>query len=101
MVKVEEAWFVNADTGARVVKCRFAPNELTIAKSNQWQPQGKAGSHAPDLHFQSMGPRTLTLTLIFDTYEEGEKGTDVRKAGTDQLQSLMDVGGKQKQPSKG
>jgi LysM repeat protein len=82
-----KARLYNADTGAMVVECHFNPNEVAISKSNKWEPEHAAGTNLPDVHFKGAGARSLTLTLIFDSYE---KRTDIREA-TNKVLSLMDA----------
>jgi nucleoid-associated protein YgaU len=70
------------------VECMFNPAELTISKSNSWQPAGEAkGKNAPELRFQAGQSATLTLTLMFDTTDKGEPVT----SHTDKLLNLMKV----------
>ncbi len=84
---LQKAKLYNADTGAEVVQFHFNPNEFTINQSNAWSPQQTAGSALPDMRFGGVGPRTLSMTITFDTYEAR---TDVR-AATDLVMSLMAV----------
>jgi hypothetical protein len=82
-----KAQLYNADTGAMVVECHFNPNEVSISKSNQWEPENSSGTNLPDVHFKGEGARSLSLTLIFDSYE---RRTDVRQA-TNKVLGLMDA----------
>ena len=82
---LQKGRFYNADTGAEVVACHFNPEDLTISKSNTWSWQGSPGSNLPTVPFGGEGPRTLSMRLVFDTYEAR---TDVR-AATDLLVGLM------------
>jgi len=82
-----KARLYNADTGAQVVTCHFNPNEISISKSNSWEPQNSSGTNLPDVHFKGEGARSLTLSLIFDSYEAR---TDVR-ADTNKVLALMDA----------
>jgi hypothetical protein len=84
---LQKAKLYNADTGAEVVQFHFNPNEFTVNQSNQWQPQQTSGSSIPDVRFGGVGARTLSMTIVFDTYEQK---TDVR-AHTDKVQKLMEV----------
>jgi hypothetical protein len=83
----KKAKFYNADTGAEVVECHFNPNDFTINRSNQWQSQETSGSGLPDTTFGGMGARQLTMSLVFDTYEQK---SDVTQA-TGKLAALMEV----------
>jgi len=82
-----KAQLYNADTGTRVVDCHFNPNEISISKSNKWEPEHSSGTSLPDVHFKGEGARSLTLTLLFDSYEAR---TDVRDT-TKLVQALMDA----------
>jgi Contractile injection system tube protein/LysM domain len=82
-----KAQLYNADTGRKVVDCHFNPDEISISKSNKWEPAQSSGSSLPDVHFQGEGARSLTLTLLFDSYEQR---TDVRQT-TRLVQALMDA----------
>jgi hypothetical protein len=59
----------NADTSAQILECHFNPNELSIARTNTWKPASSKGSALKDVNFDGMGPRTMQITLTFDTYE--------------------------------
>src|SRR5450755_1812753 len=82
-----KARLYNADTGSLVVTCHFNPNEISISKSNKWEPANSSGTNLPDVHFQGEGARSLTLSLIFDSYE---LRSDVR-ADTNKVLGLMDA----------
>jgi hypothetical protein len=79
------AELINADTNAVVVQCQFNPNEVAISKSNQWGAEKSTGTSLPDVHFKGEGASTLTLTLVFDSYE---RRADVRDQ-TKKVLSLM------------
>lgn len=81
-----KAQIYNADTGAMVVTCHFNPSEISISKSNKWEPANSSGTNLPDVHFKGEGARSLTLTLTFDSYEAR---TDVRE-DTNKVLALMD-----------
>ena len=82
-----KAQLYNADTGAMVVECHFNPNEVSISKSNKWEPENSSGTNLPDVHFKGEGARSLSLTLIFDSYE---RRADVRES-TNKVLGLMDA----------
>lgn len=75
--------FLMTETGTRI-PLLFNPSELTFSKSNGWQPLSSAGNAAPTLQFQSGGPVTTSLTILFDTTDTGK---DVSKQ-TDELFKL-------------
>jgi hypothetical protein len=82
-----KAQLYNADTGAMVVECHFNPEEVSISKSNNWSPANSSGTNLPDVHFQGEGARSLSLTLVFDSYEQR---TDVRTT-TNKVVGLMNA----------
>lgn len=65
----------------------FNPTEYAIEQSNQFQTTALPGMSAPSTQFVSGNARTLTMDLLFDSYEQGE---DVRTY-TGKVTSLMDV----------
>jgi hypothetical protein len=80
-----------------IFQCQFNPNELAISKKNTWNADKPSGGSLPAVHFGGAGARTLSLTLIFDTYDEsddtqngGPMEQDVSKV-TAGVMSLMDA----------
>ena len=51
------------------VSALFNPQKIVFSKGVNWQKQGAAGRDVPELQFTNADPRTLTLDLIFDTYD--------------------------------
>lgn len=70
--------------GSRVF---FNPNQYTITKKVSWKSQTVLGLDVPVQHFQTGEPRTIGLSLLFDTYEDR---TDVRDLTT-QVAQLAEV----------
>jgi hypothetical protein len=62
----------NEKGGGLSVDCMFNPFEYTVAKSNQYEQRSQNRASVPSVEFKQAGPQTLRLSLIFDTYEEGE-----------------------------
>lgn len=75
--------FLMTETGTRI-PLLFNPSELKFSKTNSWEPLSSAGNAAPTMQFQSGGPVTTSLSILFDTTDTG---TDVSKL-TDQLFAL-------------
>jgi hypothetical protein len=73
-------------TPGNPIPCMFNPKEYSFAKKNTWTKKLAKGSNVPEFEFGGGDPATLTLQLLFDTYETGE---DVRKKYTDQVWQLM------------
>lgn len=53
------------------VKAMFNPKELSIEKSVSWTPKEGSQSDEPPAEFSKPTPANLSVTLYFDTYEEG------------------------------
>jgi nucleoid-associated protein YgaU len=85
------------------VECLFNPKEYTIAKSNSWPKDAKATSNAPVLNFGGGNPATLSMDLLFDTYQSartGGRSTDVRTEYVNKLWKMMNVDEKLKEKKK-
>jgi len=65
--------------------CMFNPNEYTVKKTNIFKETTKQDSNSPHAEYFSAGGQTLSLNLIFDSYENR---TDIRLK-TDQLWKFM------------
>jgi nucleoid-associated protein YgaU len=69
----------------------FNPEKLTFNKSVGWKHQEAAQRDVPELQFTNAEPRTLSLELVFDTYDtEDAQKRDVRRL-TDQVLRLTTV----------
>ena len=76
------------------VKCLFNPKEYTFAKTNSWPKDAKAAANTPVLNFGGGNPATLTMDLMFDTYQNARNGgqsKDVRTAYINDLWKMMFV----------
>ena len=54
------------------VDCMFNPFEYKVTKANTFQDNPKNRSDCPQGEFTKGGAQTLSLKLVFDTYETGE-----------------------------
>jgi hypothetical protein len=52
------------------VKAQYNPKEVQIEKSLSWNPGPNKKDDRPHLEFASVQARTLSMELMFDTYEE-------------------------------
>ena len=77
-----------------VVEAQFNPKEISIDKSVPWQLQKQKGPG--DLQYTGGEPKTMSLELMFDTFESGG---DVQ-AAIDRLDRLSDVDAGLKRPPK-
>jgi len=77
----------------------FNPNQLQFSKSVNWSQQDAKGRDTPELQFTNSNPRTLTLDLLFDTYDTARSDKDdVRTKYTDSILKLMLVDEKKHRP---
>lgn len=72
---MEKVTIRNLDTNEEL-KCLFNPTEYTVAKSINWSPRRQAGQDMGQVDFTGGSPRTLTVELFFDVFED--KNADVR-----------------------
>lgn len=64
------------------LEAQYNPKEITIEQSSTWETK----TTGPE--FTSMSPRSLSMELLFDTYEQG---VDVTKAYVEKLRLLASV----------
>jgi hypothetical protein len=77
---------LRSETGQEI-EFLFNPAELTIGKSNSWQPPGSKGNDAPELRFEAGKSATLAFSITLDTTDTGKEVT----AHTNVLLDLMRV----------
>lgn len=58
--------------GSLEVPCMFNPYEYKVSKSNSYSEKSKNDADTPQMEFKSAGSQTLTLSLIFDSFEKKE-----------------------------
>jgi hypothetical protein len=76
---------------SRAIDAMFNPNELNLNRTVTWAPKKAAGRDVPELQYTTGEPRTLTINLLFDTYDTPDlPKTDVRKY-TDKILQLTTV----------
>jgi len=77
---------------SRAFDALFNPNELNLNRSVVWSSQKAKGRDVPELQFSTGEPRTLTINLLFDTYDTPDlPKKDVRKQYTDKILHLTTV----------
>jgi nucleoid-associated protein YgaU len=72
----------------------FNPNKLTVGRSVQWQNQQAAKRDNPEMQFTGAEPATLSIDLLFDTYDTPEPESEkesVKVVYTDKLLHLTTV----------
>jgi nucleoid-associated protein YgaU len=80
-----KAAFINTHTNERI-PVMYNPEQFTLDQGNAFAEVGIPGLAAPPVQYVRGKGRTLTMELLFDTYEQG---TDVRQF-TDQILGLLD-----------
>ncbi len=65
----------------------FNPTKYSITKTNTWKPRENVGADVSPLEFGGGQPKSLTLQLFFDTYEEGKNVRDY----TGILEKMMQI----------
>ena len=75
-ILVEKKGAVLAFERSSAITALFNPNKLVFNKSVSWNSQKASQRDVPELQFTNAEPRTLTLDLIFDTYDTGEAQKD-------------------------
>lgn len=84
---LQKASISDVDKASNKVTCMFNPSEYTISKTNQFKATKDTKGDSAHIDLTQVGPRTLKLNLIFDTYE---KDTDVN----DETRALWDFMGR-------
>jgi nucleoid-associated protein YgaU len=85
--------FGSATSGDTVV-AMFNPNKLTVSRSVQWENQKAAKRDNPEMQFTGAEPATLSIDLLFDTYDTPEPEASkqsVKTVYTDKLLHLTTV----------
>ncbi len=86
-----KAQLVAKEVGVEMNVC-FNPKEFSVEKSATWNAE-KSGEDEPIEVFTSPSPATMSVTLIFDTYEESEDGqrVSVYKKYTQKMEKLIHI----------
>jgi LysM repeat protein len=84
---------IKLDSGQEI-RVLYNPNQYSLDQSNQFNEIAIPGRSAPILQFNHGNPRTLSMELFFDTYEQQ---TDVRDY-TDQIYGLLSLDAKRPAP---
>ena len=59
--------------GGGEIKCWFNPKEYTVSKSNEWTVKPVVGAPLPTVQFTGGQARELSLDLLFDASDNGER----------------------------
>lgn len=77
---------------SQAIVALFNPIELNLNRSVGWESKKAKGRDVPELQFTTSEPRTLTIDLLFDTYDTPDlPKKDVRKVYTDKVLHLTTV----------
>jgi hypothetical protein len=79
--------------GPPPVAVQFNPTEITISKPVPWQKHKSSKGDGPTLEFTGAEPKTLSVELLFDTYESRTNVHDAWVANLEKL-ALVDEGKK-------
>lgn len=81
------------DEGASsTIKAMFNPNKLTFGRTVKWGDQQAAKRDNPELQFTGSDPVTITIDLLFDTYDDPDLAKDsVKDKHIDKLMRLTTV----------
>ncbi len=69
------------------IQCMFNPKEYGVSRKNKWTAPSAKGKPLAEYEFGGGDPATMTLSLLFDTFDEG---VDVRTKYTKKVWDLMD-----------
>jgi len=96
-----KAQIINLDNPSVIIECMFNPKEYSMAKRNNWGPPpnqpgrgsggNNSGTNVPKQQYTGGSPATLTLQLLFDTYEGAQGSRDVRREYTSRIWQLAEV----------
>lgn len=92
-MSLEKATLTNLDRNESI-EVLFNPREYTVRKSTHWEQHRSPGTDAPPLEFTSGSSATLSMELLFDTFEANQ---DVREHSSKVL-SLATVDQELKRP---
>lgn len=97
MSEFAKANLKNVDKGNTIVVC-FNPKELSISKKADWKPQEGATSDDPPAVFGKPAPRTLSMTLYFDTYETRKSVDELYIKDLEDLTKIIKIDDKTSRP---
>jgi nucleoid-associated protein YgaU len=80
--------FDSAESSSAIA-AMFNPNKLAFSRSVQWGNQGAAKRDNPEMQFTGADPATLTLDLIFDTYDTPEPEEAKKNVRTQYIERLL------------
>jgi len=78
---------------SRKIVAAFNPGHMKFSRTANWKSQGAALRDVPELQFTGAEPRTLSVELLFDTFDTDEPAGSKRKVTelTDEMLKLTTV----------
>jgi nucleoid-associated protein YgaU len=73
------------------VVAMFNPNTLTVSRSVQWKSQSAAKRDNPEMQYTGAAPSSLSIDLLFDTYDTPDVTKQSVRTYTDKLLYLTTV----------
>ena len=89
------------DRSPETIVAMFNPNRMTVSRSVQWQNQQAAKRDNPEMQFTGAEPATLSIDLLFDTWDTPDPESakkSVKTAHVDKLLKLTVVDGAKHRP---
>jgi hypothetical protein len=77
--------------GGFAAGAQYNPAQLQIEESASWTSSANKNDNHPQLEYASTAPRTLSMELFFDTYEEPLDRRNVKRRFLDPLSQLVQV----------
>ena len=92
-ILVEQAKSKLQFSESRKIVAAFNPSHLKFSRNASWKSQGAAQRDVPELQFTGAEPRTLSIDLVFDTFDTDEEPGSKQKVTdlTDEVFKLTTV----------
>lgn len=91
MTSQQRISLISLDPPHVAVIAQFNPAQLQLEESASWTPSSNSRADHPSLEYASTSPRTLSLELFFDTYEEPRGQHNVKTRFVEPLGRLLRV----------
>jgi hypothetical protein len=74
-----------------VLVAQFNPSQLQLEEAASYTPSATSRDHLPPLEYTATRPRSLSLELFFDTFEEAPGARNVKTRFVEPLSRLLQV----------
>ncbi len=91
MTSQQRISLISLDPPHVAVIAQFNPAQLQLEESASWTPSSNSRADHPSLEYASTSPRTLSLELLFDTFEEPVGKRNVKTRFVEPLGQLLQV----------